>query len=44
MSFLDFAIAGVIVLLAVLSVILMKKRKKEGRCCSGNCSSCNRCK
>ncbi len=45
MNFWDYVIAGGIVLFVVLAVLLMKKRKKEGRGCSGNCASCNdRCK
>lgn len=44
MNVLDFVILAICAVLIFFAVRLALKRKKSGKCCSGNCTSCNKCK
>ena len=44
MTLYDILVVAALIAFAVVAVIVMKRRKKNGRGCSGNCTSCNKCK
>lgn len=44
MNIADIIVTALIVISVVAAVIVIRKNKKNGKYCNGDCSSCNKCK
>ncbi|MBQ5777915.1 MAG: FeoB-associated Cys-rich membrane protein [Oscillospiraceae bacterium] len=40
----DILVVSALIVFAAVAIYIMKRRKKKGRGCSGDCTSCNKCK